>query len=451
MLKSRLDWWLESNSILPTNLFAFRKGMGTMECLSTFIGKIYHSFNNKEFFVATFVDIRGAFDCVNISTLISHLLSLQVPTLFCNILSSLFKHRNLFFSSPFGATNTRSTFTDLPRGSCLSPILFNVYMSIVEKHLSSRGHQCLIYADDLVIFTSNKHLNLAIENLNLALKDLSEILTKVSFEIAPEKSKSVIFSRRRYLNNPDILIDDIIIPIVPNVTYLGIILDSKLRWLPHINSLTAFVSRWSNFLRTITGTWWGSHPSSLLSIYLSIIRAKLDYGCFLYGSASYTIWKKINKHQTSCLRTIIGYVRSTSCPAIEALCPPFNIRCRWLAGKFLLKSLSHTDHHIFDTFYSLYLNWRYVPKSMPVLSVIANILSVFHQYVMSSDKPPIYEQSYDSLLYSPPVHLGNLFSELSSKDLKNMSHCMSIMSLFQIIYPLRLPPLQPSATPSSRP
>jgi hypothetical protein len=71
-------------------------------------------------------------------------------------------------------------------------------------------------------------------------------------------------------------------------------MNSKLRWLPHINSLTAFVSRWSNFLRTVTGTWGGSLPSSLLSIYLSIIRSKLDYSCFLYGSASYTIWKKIN-------------------------------------------------------------------------------------------------------------------------------------------------------------
>jgi hypothetical protein len=37
-----------------------------------------------------------------------------------------------------------------------------------------------------------------------------------------------------------------------------------------------FVSLWSNFLRTVTGTWWGSHPSSLLFIYLSIIRSKLD-------------------------------------------------------------------------------------------------------------------------------------------------------------------------------
>lgn len=34
------------------------------------------------------------------------------------------------------------------------------------------------------------------------------------------------------------------------------------------------------------------------------------------------------------------YVRSTPCPAIkvEAACPPFNIRYRWLAGKYILKS-----------------------------------------------------------------------------------------------------------------
>lgn len=41
ILKSRLDWWLESNSILPPSVFAFRKGMGTVECLSTFIGHIH--------------------------------------------------------------------------------------------------------------------------------------------------------------------------------------------------------------------------------------------------------------------------------------------------------------------------------------------------------------------------------------------------------------------------
>lgn len=50
ILNSRLDWWLEYNTILPDNLFAFRRGRGTMECLSSFIGNIYHSFNNRVFY-----------------------------------------------------------------------------------------------------------------------------------------------------------------------------------------------------------------------------------------------------------------------------------------------------------------------------------------------------------------------------------------------------------------
>ncbi|KAL4149357.1 hypothetical protein QTP88_003319 [Uroleucon formosanum] len=187
MLKTRLDWWLESNSVLPANLFAFRKGLGTMECFSTFIGNIYHAFNNKEFLVATFADIRGAFDSVNIPTLITHLLSLNVPSEFCNVLSALSNFRKLVFSFPFRSSNTRFTFIGLPQGSCLSPILFNVYISIVEKHLSQAGHKCLIYADDLVISSSNKLLNLGIESLISALMDLNDILNKVSFDIAPDK------------------------------------------------------------------------------------------------------------------------------------------------------------------------------------------------------------------------------------------------------------------------
>jgi hypothetical protein len=72
ILKTRLDWWLKYYSILPPDLFAFRKGMGTMECLFTFIGNIYHSFNVKECFVVIFVDICGAFDSVHIPTLVSN-------------------------------------------------------------------------------------------------------------------------------------------------------------------------------------------------------------------------------------------------------------------------------------------------------------------------------------------------------------------------------------------
>ncbi|KAL4082178.1 hypothetical protein QTP88_030209, partial [Uroleucon formosanum] len=273
--------------------------------------------------------------------------------------------------------------------------------------LSSLGQKCLIYADDIVVFSSNKVLDLAIESLNLTLTELKYIFDDIFFSVAYEKCKSVIFTRRRYHNPPNVYLDNNIIPFVDNTTYLGITLDSKLRWLPHTTSLISFSSCWANFLRAITGTRWGSHPSTLLLVYKAIIRSKLDYGCFLFGSASFSNWNRLNKVQSSCLRSIMGYVRSSPLPAIEveSSCPPSNIRCRWLAGKFLLKSLSYSSSPIFDLFYSLFLTWRYVPKNLPVISLVANSVSPFHEYILTNIKLPIYEIEYQALLLPAQVLL----------------------------------------------
>lgn len=104
-----------------------------------------------------------------------------------------------------------NNFTGLPQGSYLSPILVNVYMSIIEMHLSLFGHKCLIYADDLVIFLSNKYVNLDIKNLNSAVKNLNGIIIKVPFGFTPERSKLNIFTRFKFLNHPNIYLKNNII------------------------------------------------------------------------------------------------------------------------------------------------------------------------------------------------------------------------------------------------
>jgi hypothetical protein len=59
---------------------------------------------------------------------------------------------------------------------------------------------------------------------------------------------------------------------------------------------------------------------------------------------------------------------------------------------------------------------------MPVLSIAANSLSNFHQYIIKSNKPQIYEQSYESLLFFPLVHMDGQFTDLPSHQLKSMSN-----------------------------
>lgn len=159
------------------------------------------------------------------------------------------------------------------------------------------------------------------------------------FSVTVEKCKSQVFTRRWCRFSSEVNINEFTLPIVPHTNCLRLTLDSKLHWMFHLHNLSVFTSRWVNFLRSVASTWWRSTFPHCYLIYKSVIRAKIDYGSFLSGSASHTHLNRFNNVETSCLRFIIGALKSVpnSAIEIEAACLPFNIRCRWLADKFILK------------------------------------------------------------------------------------------------------------------
>lgn len=55
IFKNKLDWWLESNSLLSNNPYALRRETDTSEYLANFLSKIYQSFNNQQFFTTSLV------------------------------------------------------------------------------------------------------------------------------------------------------------------------------------------------------------------------------------------------------------------------------------------------------------------------------------------------------------------------------------------------------------
>ncbi|CAI6349547.1 unnamed protein product [Macrosiphum euphorbiae] len=199
-----------------------------------------------------------------------------------------------------------NTHTGLPQGSCLSPLLFNIYISVITLALEEANIPYLIYADALVIFHSHKDLNQASFLLNHALSILASNLNKLHFSVVTHKCKVVIFTRKRRFVPLKLLLDGDPLPVVSEIQYLGLISDSNLRWKADIFQLTSFAYKWANLLRALVGSWWGSRPSSLLQVYKSIIRAKIEYGCCFFGSTALSHHKKLNSLQASCLRTALG-------------------------------------------------------------------------------------------------------------------------------------------------
>lgn len=110
-------------------------------------------------------------------------------------------------------------------------------MAPICSSLISPDFNVLSYADDNVLFSSDKSLDRSTKTLNDALKTLTSKLSTSLFSIAPEKSNFMIFTRKRITAYPHLVLDNQTVLPSTSVTYLGLKLDPKLRCILHFQYL----------------------------------------------------------------------------------------------------------------------------------------------------------------------------------------------------------------------
>ena len=84
------------------------------------------------------------------------------------------------------------------------------------------------------------------------------------------------------------------IKVVKEVKFLGLLLDSKLSFIPHIKALKTKCLKALDLLKVISSTKWGGDEQTLLHLYRSLVRSKLDYGSIIYGSARPSYIKQLD-------------------------------------------------------------------------------------------------------------------------------------------------------------
>ena len=85
---------------------------------------------------------------------------------------------------------------------------------------------------------------------------------------------------------PVLKLDNDPIQFVKEAKFLGLIWDTKFTFEPHIKYLKARCQKSLNILKVLSRTEWGADRTTLLKLYRSLVRSKLDYGYIVYGSAS---------------------------------------------------------------------------------------------------------------------------------------------------------------------
>ena len=272
LIKNRLEWILESKGILPKTQFGFRRGMGTLDSLSIFISEVRIAFSKNESVLGVFLDIASAYDNVQLPLLRQKLLQLSIPVRLVNIIGNLLMSRSITIRHHNILSSSRLVWKGLPQGSVLSPILYNLYTYDLASSVSCFC-KILQYADDIALYFNSSSLIEASSRINSALHYLNQWLSDHGLSLSVPKCNAVVFSRKRIIPPINLFVEDEPIVILDKVKFLGLILDSKLSGVYHLDYITKKSEKGVNVLRALSGVRWGAHPVTQKILYNSIVRS----------------------------------------------------------------------------------------------------------------------------------------------------------------------------------
>lgn len=160
---------------------------------------------------------------------------------------------------------TRTAGSGIAQGDPLSPILFN---AVTAKNCKSINQAFISqYADNFVLYCTNKDISVATTSIQSALNTLSSLVDEVGLNISRRKTKVCMFRRGRSKHNVRIKLNSYLIEEVYTVKYLGMWLDTGLRWNTHINETRNKTLRFLNLFKVLAGAKWGVHPRHLRQLY----------------------------------------------------------------------------------------------------------------------------------------------------------------------------------------
>jgi hypothetical protein len=197
-----------------------------------------------------------------------------------------------------------------------------------------------LYADDVTIYAETKLPEDAEVTIQPALNKIYRWGRKWKLKFAPDKSTVVVFNRSYKPGaDPLLFINGHRIPSHETHKFLGLWFDQKMLWKTHIDYVRSHCLILKNLFSIIANAKLGPSIKTLVLLFKSLVRSKVDYGLLAYGNASKTNIEKLNIICRSIIRTILGSKQSTPTQILyaETGTEPIADRRSCLTGKYIIK------------------------------------------------------------------------------------------------------------------
>ncbi|XP_055858922.1 retrovirus-related Pol polyprotein from type-1 retrotransposable element R1 isoform X1 [Episyrphus balteatus] len=342
---------------LASSQHAYMRGKSTETALHEVVRTIENSIHFKEYTLATFLDVEGAFNNVLPESILEALVTFEVEDYIRSWIISMLKERRI--QASLGNSNCFKCINrGTPQGGVLSPLLWLLVMNNILVKLERSGVKAVAYADDLVVLVSGKFLPVISEMTDTALRKVSNWATSCGLGVNQSKTELMLFTTKTKIPAfPLPQLNGQILSLSSSAKYLGVILDTKLSWKLNIEERVRKASIAFYACSKTFGKKWGLKSKMILWTYTAVVRPILTYGAIVWWPAlnkAYNI-NKLKKIQRTASVGTTGALRSCPTEALNVLLHllpidlhiKYQVSCSVLrlkeTGSWKAKSFGHSD------------------------------------------------------------------------------------------------------------
>ena len=282
-----MDEKIELNPI-HTRQHGFRTDRNTDTSISNVVNYIETHIHRERHVLAVFLDIQTAFDTIDPKQVKKALLFHGGDPTLIKWYYNYITHRNLHIEVK-GSQAKLSSNTGFPQGGVCSAkfgiVAFNEAIQILNTHeVYGNG-----FADDCVALIGGSNTEqMMMSRMQEVVNSLEAWGKEIGLSFNALKTEVIMFSKAtsivKHLPNR-LIIGNHRVPFGFKAKYLGVTLDSKLTWQPHINNAINRAKQYLYVLRKAISKKWGPKPKYLKWAYNAIVLPRLTYGCLSWGNA----------------------------------------------------------------------------------------------------------------------------------------------------------------------
>jgi retron-type reverse transcriptase len=356
IVASQLYDFCDSRDVIPPQQFGFRRNSSCEIALLTALDSWMEAVDEGKYVGALLLDLSKAFDSVPHHLLLLELNKIGVGTEALRWFTSYLAERTQRVCSSQVVTQWKPVTRGVPQGSCLSPLLFNIFVrKVPEVAETVTGHsdiRCVQFADDITDSAADKDITVVAQKLTDSFKCVKEFCDSKDLIVNASKTQLIVLKtpNRKLPEDFKIVLDGVEIKPMNSVKLLGVRIDRHLTMGDHIDGVVKKCHGMLGVLRRAAP----NLPHALTRLaYIALVRTHLEYANAVLAPSSKSQLDKLDVIQRIAARIIMDLPRDAhAAPLLETLkLPSLESRRNEHIASLVKAALDERSHPALNRFF----------------------------------------------------------------------------------------------------